>query len=103
MSTTPERVHTMSTAPALAIGQAISGKHVIAAIKEADKPGYLPGLHVVTAEDDRELVTWEVAWQAGYGWVANAGHYFTHEGEASQRLHAYRQALTDMTERVTGR
>lgn len=87
--------------PELRIGQRISGHTVVAAIREHDGPGLLPGLHLVTAHDpgrdSSPYVTWEVAWQryteaereamaslltqdeisatpAGR-WVANAGHY----------------------------
>ena len=52
--------------PDLRIGQRISGHTVVAAIREHDSFGLLPGLHIVTAYDPEGLmpyVTWEVAWQ----------------------------------------
>jgi hypothetical protein len=100
--------------PDLAIGRVISGHTVIAATRQIDAPGYLPGLHTVTAYDPTNpmtpYVTWEVAGQPYQGrdggaqdgpesgrepggrWVANSGHYFT----ASQA----HDALLDMLRRA---
>ena len=86
--------------PDLAIGQEISGRTVIAAVRQVDCPGYLPGLHTVTAYAASEYqpwVTWEVAWQPagdepGGQWTASSGHYFY----ADQA----REALLDMIRRA---
>jgi hypothetical protein len=93
--------------PALEVGKTkIAGRTVIAAIRQTDGPGLLPGLHVVTAWSETEYqpyATWEVAWMAypatGMAedapkgrWVANAGHY----------MDDVRAALTDMTARAWG-
>lgn len=101
--------------PDLAIGQKISGRTVIAAVRQIDGPGYLPGLHIVVAYDGTPdavtpWVTWEVAWQpytaderarrlaanpgalAPGRWVAGSGHYF-YAGQA-------RDAMQDMIRRA---
>jgi hypothetical protein len=76
--------------PNLEIGQVISGHTVIAAVRQLDRGGYLPGLHIVMGYDPGNeitpYVTWEVAWQARPHthykgeprgqWVASGGHYF---------------------------
>jgi len=52
--------------PNLEIGTVISGRTVIAATRETDGPGLLPGLHMVIAFDPdnyQPYVTWQVAWQ----------------------------------------
>jgi hypothetical protein len=100
--------------PDLAIGQRVgdTGRIVIAAVRQIDCPGYLPGLHIVTAYGPSAVqpyVTWEVAWQpftpdelvrrAAAGqpdvtgrWVAGSGHYFY----ATQA----REAMLDMLRRA---
>ena len=98
--------------PDLAIGQKISGRTVIAAVRQVDGRGYLPGLHIVVAYDPGSVtpwVTWEVAWQpytdderkrrrvalqpVAFGrWVASSGHYF-YAGQA-------RDAHLDMIHRA---
>jgi hypothetical protein len=104
------------TVPALALGTVISGYRVIAAIREDDRPGYLPGCHVVAAVDTAsgEHVTWQVAWQSyqdyqgpvstpeghpGGRWIANAGHHFrpAPHGVVSARS----EALADMLRRAS--
>ena len=85
--------------PHLAIGQTVAGKTVVAAVRQQDRPGYLPGLHVVTARDAREYVTWEVAYQDGIGWVANAGHYFPIT-DGDTEPDTKRAALADMLARA---
>jgi hypothetical protein len=110
--TTTRKLHAGQTydpgypVPDLAIGHVISGHTVIAATRQIDGPGWLAGLHIVTAYDPANpvtpYVTWEVAWQpsstqariAGRPgqWVATGGHYF-HASEA-------RDALVDMIHRA---
>lgn len=108
MNTTPQAV------PDLAIGSRIvPGYRVIAAIREADQPGYLPGCHIVTCEATGrpEYVTWAVAWQRhadgtcdreacqdhGGRWVASAGHYFPLDLHSPD---ARAEALADMLKRA---
>jgi hypothetical protein len=86
--------------PDLSIGHVIAGHKIIAAIREHDRPGLLPGLHIVLAETDHDmptpLVTWEVGYQRDYNggqYVANAGHYFG----ADQ----YADAVADMVRRAS--
>jgi hypothetical protein len=93
------------TVPNLEIGTVISGFEVIAAVRQPDKAGYMPGLHVVTAwnESRSEMVTWQVAWQESSTpyvsgrWVANSGHYFPADGLTPGSV---RPALEDMLKRV---
>jgi len=78
--------------PALAIGQALgsTGRTVIAAIRETDTPGYLPGLHTVVAYDpdncNPPYVVWDAAYQPGYGWTASSGDYYTDHAAAITRM-----------------
>lgn len=106
--------------PDLSIGQRISGHTVIAAIRQIDSPGLLPGLHVVTAYDPGDgfarstpYVTWEVAWQpsgelynadgtpAGR-WVANSGHYKASRSDALRDMAERAGLLADRRQRLSG-
>lgn len=91
---------TATDTPALALGTVISGMTVIAAVRQADRPGYLPGLHIVTAANRTtgEFVTWEVARQ-GNRWVASGGHYFL-GWQRERQSDARADALADMIARA---
>ena len=53
--------------PELTIGTRISGRTVIAAVRQTDCAGYNPGLHTVVAYDPANgmhpYVTWSACWQ----------------------------------------
>jgi hypothetical protein len=112
--------------PDLRIGQLISGHTVVAAIREHDGPGLLPGLHIVTAYDPDGLmpyVTWETAWQrysqaerlamaAQRGipicetedgrWVAGHGHYLAGPAEALADMVIRAGVMREMARRIAG-